>query len=230
MGLPTDHAALLRQHDFVVPAANGLEERERLLLLRYGRWLEALSTGILQALTPEQEHFVRVAHGSEEPRTEIERAWVKVSQLRGQSATADSLPSGCVGPLEVASRLEQLAEAKRYATEIRAAYQTRRESVLEQVRAQLESLDNEFAEMLREADEEVSRLESEVKEAVRQGGASVKHEGIHAIYMRGRVTWDNRGLSRYAETYPEVLEFRRVGNPSVSIRYKEPADKTEPRP
>jgi hypothetical protein len=230
MGLPIDHAALLRQQDFVIPANNELEERERLLLLRYGRWLEAFSAGILQALTPEQEHFVRVARGSEEPRTEIELAWVKLFQMRAQPGPADSQASGCVGPLEVSSRLAQLAEAKRYATEIHAAYQNRRESVLEQVRAQLESLDNEFGEMLREADEEVSRLESEVKEAVRQGGESVKHEGIHAIYTRGRVTWDNRGLSRYAETNPDVLEFRRVGSPSVSIRYRELAETTEPQP
>jgi hypothetical protein len=220
MGLPTDHAALLRQHDFVVPSNNGLDDRERLLLLRYGRWLEALSTGTLQAVTPEQEHFVRVARGTEEPRTEFERAWVKFSQLRVQCGIADSQHSGCIGPLEVSGRIAQLAEAKRYANEIHAAYQNRREAVLEQVRAQLEALDNEFGEILREADEEVSRLQSEVKEAVRDAAQSVKHGEIHAIYMRGRVTWDNKGLSSYAETHPEVMEFRRVGKPSVSIRYK----------
>lgn len=220
MGLPTDHAALLRKHDFVIPADNGLDERERLLLLRYGRWLEALSTGIIPALTPEQEHFVRVARGSEEPRTNFERAWVKLSKLRAQSETTESLSSSCVGPLEVASRLEQLAEAKRYAAEIHVEYENRRAAVMEQVRAQLEALDAEFGEMLCEADEEVVRLEGEVKEAVRTVGESVKHEGIHAVYVRGRVTWDSRGLSRYAEIHPELLEFRRVGNPSVSIRYK----------
>ncbi len=220
MGLPIDHAALLRQHDFVVPADNGLDERERLLLLRYGRWLEALSTGILQAVTPEQEHFVRVARGDEEPITDFERAWVKLSQLRAQPGATGGFRSGNVGPLEAASRIARLAEAKRYVTELRDEYEHRRESVLEQVRAQLEALDAEFGDKLREADEEVSRLEDEVKESVREAGESVKHEGIHAIYMRGRVTWDSRGLSSYAETHPEVLDFRRVGKPSVSIRYK----------
>lgn len=220
MGLPNDHAALLRQQDFVVPANSGLDERERLLLLRYGRWLEALSSGVIKALTSEQEHFVRVARGNEEPITDFERAWVKVSKLRDQSSTSASLRSDCVGPLEVASRLAQLAEAKRYATEIHVEYENRRALVMEQIQAQLEALDAEFGEMLHEADEEVARLEGEVKEAVRTVGESVKQEGIHAIYMRGRVTWDNRGLSRYAETNPEVLDFRRVGKPSVSIRYK----------
>jgi uncharacterized protein YifE (UPF0438 family) len=228
MGLPTDHAALLRQHDFVIPANNGLDERERFLLLRYGRWLEALSTGMIPALTPEQEHFVRVARGSEEPRTDFERAWVKLSQPRGRSDTTQSLHSGCVGPLEVSSRLAQLAEAKRYAAEIHVEYDNRRAAVMEQIRTQLEALDAEFGEMLREADEEVVRLEGEVKEAVRAVGESVKLEGIHAIYYRGRLTWDSRGLSRYAETHPDVLEFRRVGNPSVSIRYNESELKDAP--
>lgn len=228
MGLPNDHAALLSRHDFVLPANNGLDERERLLLLRYGRWLEALSTGILQALTPEQEHFVRVARGSEEPITDFERAWVKLSPLRAQSAATKSLNSDCGNRLDVANRVAQLAEAKRYATEIHAEYQKRRESVMEQIRTQLEAVDAEFGEMLREADEEVVRLEGEVKEAVREGGRSVKQEGIHVIYNRGRSTWDNRRLSSYAETHPEVLEFRRIGNPIVSIRYKAAETQDEP--
>jgi hypothetical protein len=220
MGLPSDHAALLRQHDFVIPANHGLDEHERQLLLRYGRWLEALSAGILQALTPEQEHFVRVARGDEAPSNEFERVWVKISPLRGQSATTERGRSPCVGPLEAADRIAELVEAKRLATAIHAEYEQRRESVMEQIRAQLEALDAEFSDRLRAADEEVGRLEGEVKEAVRELGESVKQEGIHAIYMRGRVTWDTPGLTRYAETHPEVQEFRRIGAPSVSIRYR----------
>lgn len=220
MGLPTDHAALLRQHDFVIPANNELDERERHILLHYGRWMEALSSGKLQALTPEQEHFVRVARGSDEPDTEFERVWVKVSRLRTQAGITDNPRPNCIGSLEVADRVAQLADAKHHACAIRAEYEQRRAVVMEQVRAQLEALDAEYGEMLREADDEVGRLEAEVKDAVREFGASVKHEGIHALYARGRVVWDNHGLSHYAETHPELLEFRRIGKPAVSIRYK----------
>lgn len=220
MGLPTDHANLLRQHDFVFPANNELDERERHILLRYGRWLEALSSGKIPALTPEQEHFVRVARGSDKPDTEFERVWVKVSPPRAHSGITDSPRPDCIVPLEATDCVAQLADAKHHACAIRADYERRRALVMEQVRAQLEALDAEFGEMLREADEEVGRLEIEVKEAVREFGASVKHEGIHVLYARGRVMWDNRGLSHYAEVHPELLEFRRIGKPSVSIRYK----------
>jgi hypothetical protein len=91
---------------------------------------------------------------------------------------------------------------------------------MEQVRAQLDALDDEFSGRMRAAQEEVSHLEAEVKGVVLQAAQSVKHEGIHAVYMRGRVSWNSRELSRYAESHPELQEFRRVGAPSVSLRYK----------
>ncbi len=220
MGLPIDHTAMLRRHDFVLPTNGALNERERRLLLRYGRWLEALSSGHIQPLTPEQEHFVRVCRGGDTPNTEFERAWVKFSRLRAPTAGTNREGSPCVGPLEVASRCARLTEARHSAASVRAEYEQRRVAVIKLVQAQLEALDGEFAERLRAANEEVGRLESEVKEAVLEVGESVKHEGIHAVYLRARVSWDGRGLSRYAETHPELHEFRRVGTPSVSIRYK----------
>jgi hypothetical protein len=220
MGLPLDHVALLRQHDFLLPANGALDERERHLLLRYGRWLEALSTGRLQPLTPEQEHFVRVSHGEESPSTEFERAWVKVSRLRSQAVGAEPQSSACLGPMEVAGRCARLAEARHSQAVVRAEYEQRRAAVLEVVRTQLEALDREFGELIHAANEAVAQREAEVREAVLQVGESVKHEGVHAVYARGRVSWDNEGLSRYAETHPEVQDFRSVGTPSVSIRYR----------
>ena len=41
-------------------------------------------------------------------------------------------------------------------------------------------------------------------------GESVRHEGIQAVFLRGRTTWDSTGLSRYAESHPEVLTFRKA--------------------
>jgi hypothetical protein len=218
MGLPVEHLTLLRQQDFLVPAHEGWDERERLLLRRYGRWLEALATGALRPLTPEQEHFVRVCKGVEAPATDFERVWVKLTRLRAAAAESPAHTT-CVGPLEASGRCIRLAEARRAAAAVHDEHEQRRAAVLEVVRAQLEAIDAEFAERLDAADEEVRRLESEVKEAVLQAGESVKHDGIHVVFNRGRVTWDGPGLSRYAETHPELHEFRKVGVPFASIRY-----------
>ncbi len=49
-------------------------------------------------------------------------------------------------------------------------------------------------------------------------GESVKGTNLQAIFIKGRQTWDNAELDKYAEKHPEILKFRKIGNPSVSIR------------
>lgn len=212
MPLPDDHAALLKRHDYEIPASLVLDDAERRLLSQYGRWMEALSAGKIRPLTPEQEQFVRVAHGEETPRTEFERVWAKCVRSRPAEKA--------VGPMEVSARLAALAQARHFAASVRAEKEERRAVVLEQVRAQLEQIDAAYDDELRAADEAVSRHEAEVRHAVLQAGQSVRHEGVHAVYVRGRVTWDGKGLSEYSESHPEVEQFRRVSPPSVSLRYE----------
>jgi hypothetical protein len=212
MSLPDDHAALLRRHDFEIPADAALDDAERGLLSRYGRWMEALSAGAIRPLTPEQEQFVRVAHGEAEPQTDFERVWRKLVRSRK--------PIEAVGPMEASARLAQLAAARKFLASLQAEREQRRQTVLEQVRSQLDEIDTAYAEEIRAAEEAVSQREAEARQAVLTAGQSVKQDGIYAVYARGRVTWDGRGLSEYAQTHPEVQPFRRVGPPTVSLRYQ----------
>ena len=213
MSLPDDHAALLKRHDYEVPADLALDDAERRLLAKYGRWMEALSAGAVLPLTPEQEQFVRVARGEEPPRTDFERVWMK------NVASRQPIQKAAIGPMEASARLAALAQARRLAATIRAEKEERRAAVLEQVRAQLEQIDEAYADELRAAEEAVSQHEAAARHAVLEAGASVRHEGIHAVYVRGRITWDGKGLGEYAEAHPEVQQFRRVSPPSVSLRY-----------
>src|SRR3954451_2029006 len=185
MSLPEDHAALLRRHDFEIPADADLDDAERGLLSRYGRWMEALSSGVIRPLTPEQEQFVRVAHGEAEAQTEFERVWLKLARSRK--------PAEAVGPMEASARLAQLAGARRFLASLRAEREQRRQAVLEQVRAQLDEIEAAYADELRAAEEVVSQREAEARQAVLMAGQSIKEEGIYAVYVRGRVTWDGRG-------------------------------------
>jgi hypothetical protein len=65
-------------------------------------------------------------------------------------------------------------------------------------------------------------LEAEVRAEVLRLGQSVRREGVWAVFSRGRVTWDSKGLTQYAQAHPEVEKFRKVGKPIVAIRYKKP--------
>lgn len=64
----------------------------------------------------------------------------------------------------------------------------------------------------------IAGLEASVKAEVVAAGASVKGTRLHAVYARGRVSWDTPGLDGYAVANPEIGTFKRVGEPSVSIR------------
>jgi uncharacterized protein YifE (UPF0438 family) len=197
-----------------------LDDAERELLSRYGYWLEALATGTLSPSTPEQTQFVRVAQGQAEPRSAFEVAWAK-----HQRAARPAQPR--VGPMELAGRLETLQAARAALAPIQEEYEERRAAIMEQIRPLLETLDAEFTDRLRATREEVSRLEAEARAAVLAYGASFRHAGVRAVYTRPRVTWDSRRLARYMETHPEVGEFRRIGQPSVSLRFDAPAKATE---
>jgi uncharacterized protein YifE (UPF0438 family) len=217
MSLPAEHTALLQRKGFPVPPGGDLDDRERSLLAKYGYWLEALAAGSLAAITPEQNHFVQVARGEAEPCSPFETAWVKYRRVAGQAPSR-------VGPLELVDLLGRLQKARDEAAAVREEHSTLRAGILEEVRPLLDALDAEYAGPLTASAEEVARLEAEVRKAVLAFGASFRHGNISAVLSRGRVTWDSQGLSRYMEAHPEVGELRRVGAPSVSLRYQPPPE------
>jgi hypothetical protein len=177
--------------------------------------LEALASGTVTPITPEQHRFVRVARGEEVPRSAFEVAWDK-----HRRSIADSDPR--IGPLELAAHFDEVQRAKEAAAATREEYETKREGIMEQVQPQLEALEAEFADRLKTTQTELARLETEARQAVLTYGASFRHAGVQAVFTRGRTTWDSKGLSHYMTNHPEVGQFRRVGEPSVSIRYRPP--------
>jgi hypothetical protein len=41
-----------------------------------------------------------------------------------------------------------------------------------------------------------------------------------AMYTKPRVTWDSKGIEGFSVAHPEINVFRKVGEPSVSIKAK----------
>ncbi len=58
-----------RSGDFTLSEVECLE--------KYGNLFRALSAGMVQDMTPEDEHFVQVVRGEVEPETLAEKAWLK---------------------------------------------------------------------------------------------------------------------------------------------------------
>ena len=65
---------------------------------------------------------------------------------------------------------------------------------------------------------EYDALEAEVKQEVIEAGQTIKGSCLQACYAKGRVSWDTKMLDGYVVAHPEVEQFRKVGEPSVSIR------------
>lgn len=96
-----------------------------------------------------------------------------------------------------------------------------------EIKAKIEEIKAEFKPKfdLLESDEkylakksEAEELTAEIKSDVVLAGSTIKGSCLQAVYAKGRVSWDDKGLSGFMVAHPEIAPFRKVGEPSVSIR------------
>ena len=118
----------------------------------------------------------------------------------------------------VAEKLERLSNLRNAAEFTRLDYETKRTQILKQVQAELDALDWEYKPVLERAGENIAALENEIKTDVLLHGESVSGGMYRATYMQGRTSWDNEGMTHYAASHPDVLQFRKQGQPIVSLR------------
>ena len=82
----------------------------------------------------------------------------------------------------------------------------------------LADIDTEFSPKETLVSEKIEELEEQIKKAVLEAGKSVKGGSHHAVFTNGRVTWETKGLDGLIVAFPDLEKFRKVGQPSVSIR------------
>jgi hypothetical protein len=88
------------------------------------------------------------------------------------------------------------------------------------IRARLAELDSEHEAEMEEIADAIKAAEEQVKAAVVEAGETVKGTRYQAVYGKGRVSWDNKGLEQYfkANDLDAMERYRKEGAPSVSIR------------
>ena len=118
----------------------------------------------------------------------------------------------------VAEKLERLSNLRNAAEFTRLDYETRQKQILKQIQSELDALDLEYKPVLEAAEENIAALENEIKTDVLLHGESVSGGMYRATYTQGRVSWDNDGMTKYAASHPDVLQFRKQGQPIVSLR------------
>jgi len=120
---------------------------------------------------------------------------------------------------DIKQKLDRLAE---YQSE-RDAAMLEKQALIEriytaEIKAKMAEIEAEFAGKTEAVNENIAALEAEIKQAVTAHGSSVKGTLYHAVFAKGRVSWDTKSLDGYATAHPELLTFRKEGEPSVSIR------------
>jgi DnaJ-domain-containing protein 1 len=100
-----------------------------------------------------------------------------------------------------------------------AQAQEKRDAVVPaEVRAVLQAIDEEFQPTISALESEIAETKREIERLVLQLGQTVKSTRAIAVYNKGRVTWDNQALEGFAVVHPEILAFRKEGEPYITIR------------
>lgn len=87
-----------------------------------------------------------------------------------------------------------------------------------EVKQQIADIEAEFSSKSSYVVTNITELETAIKNDVLSEGETVKGTRLQAVWAKGRVSWDDKSLSGYAKAHPELNEFRKQGEPSVSIR------------
>lgn len=101
---------------------------------------------------------------------------------------------------------------------LNADIETKRKEIMARVQDDLDALTTEYQPMMDAAQADVTYMEQKLKAEVIASGEGVKGEWYHAIYIKGRESWDSKRLDGFAAAHPEVLAFKKIGEPTVSIR------------
>ncbi len=109
----------------------------------------------------------------------------------------------CEAQKDVTRLAKQEAVAQVYTPEIKEA---------------IADIEAEFAGKDDVVDSKINGLRADIKDSVLELGETVRGEFMSAVWNKGRISWDNKALQGYAINQPELLQFKKEGKPSISLR------------
>lgn len=86
---------------------------------------------------------------------------------------------------------------------------------IEQRKSDIEA---EFSGKAEDVEANIKKLEAEIKADVKATGASVKGKYFHAVYVKGRVTWNTDKMDAWLVDHPFLKDARKEGEPSITLR------------
>ncbi len=134
----------------------------------------------------------------------------RLSEMQAEREVAQAADQGAID--------EIMAPVNAQIEELMAPIKDKIDALLAEVQPQVDSL--KVIQSMREQDlnARIAALRSEIESLIRDIGQSVKGERLHAIYNKGRVTWDTKGLEGFMVAEPRLASFRKVGEAYVTFR------------
>jgi hypothetical protein len=124
--------------------------------------------------------------------------------------------------VQVIEKLDQLAEARaemdRNNRERQVEYDRLVPQIPPELKAKMDAVNERYIEKNRDVSALAVDLEKDIKAAVIASGKSIKGAALHAVFAKGRVSWDAKLLEGLMIAVPQLEKARSVGEPSVSIR------------
>jgi len=115
--------------------------------------------------------------------------------------------------------LDRLAEFQAQRDVMNLDKQAAIDSVLTpEIRVRIVDIEAEFDDKAQAVVSNIAALETEIKVAVVAHGETVKGSLLMAVWNKGRASWDDKALQGYMKAHPELADFRKQGDPSISIR------------
>lgn len=90
-------------------------------------------------------------------------------------------------------------------------------AVPEEVKKKIQEVKEEFPEPI-ELMIVAGNLQKEIADETIAKGETIKGKHLMAVFSKGRTSFDLAKLEGYAVAHPEIDQFKKFGEPSVSIR------------
>ena len=120
---------------------------------------------------------------------------------------------------EIRQKLNELSDLQLGQDVIRLRKQEEIDQVITpEIKAKLTEIDAKYLGESSGLQAKITDLDKWIREQVLALGTSIKGNRLHAVWNKGRVNWDTKALDGYAAGHPEITQFRKEGQPTISIR------------
>lgn len=123
------------------------------------------------------------------------------------------------GDLEALTARYTILKAKR--TELEGEKQKNLNMLIpEKLRQQINATESMYDVAFGTIDEDLLSITEKIKDMVMESAEGFELNNIQAVYRKASSLWDPKKLESLSESLPEILAARKLGKPSVTVKWK----------